>query len=99
MICHHCGREVLLLGKIARTDECPHCRRDLHCCRNCRFFDPGKSRQCTETQAEYVREKDRANFCDLFQPNRDVPLNDRGHRPTKRPDDARQAFDDLFRKK
>lgn len=99
MICHHCGREVQLIGKIARADECPHCQRDLHCCKNCRFFDPGKSKQCRESQADYVREKDRANFCDYFQPNRDVPLTDRGSKRSVQRDDVRQAFDNLFKKK
>ncbi len=98
MICNHCGREVRLIGKIARTDECPHCHQDLHCCRNCRFFDPGKSRQCRETQADYVKEKDRANFCDYFSPNRDVPLDTRSIRPSSKPDDVRSAFDKLFKK-
>ncbi len=98
MVCHHCGRQVLLVGKIARTDECPNCHHDLHCCRNCRFFDPGKSRQCAEPKAEYVREKDRANFCDLFEPNRDIPLDKRASRPAPQRDDVRAAFDKLFKK-
>ena len=87
-----------LLGSVARTDECPDCQRDLHCCRNCRFFDPGKSRQCSEPQADYVKEKDRANFCDYFSPNRDVPLDGRGRRSGVKPDDVRSAFDKLFKK-
>ncbi|MFZ4794977.1 MAG: hypothetical protein ACOYLN_12675 [Blastocatellia bacterium] len=98
MICHQCGREVQVIGTINRTDECPHCRHDLHSCQNCRFFDPGKSKQCRESQADYVKEKGRANFCDYFSPNRDVPLTARGGKQSVKPDDVRSAFDKLFKK-
>ncbi len=65
---------------------------------NCRFFDPGKNNQCSETQADYVREKDKANFCDYFQPNNRVPLTTRGGAQTAQRNDVRKAFDNLFKK-
>lgn len=34
----------------------------------CRFYDPAVTEQCTEDDAEEVREKERANFCDYFRP-------------------------------
>ena len=49
-------------------DECDKCGADLHCCRCCRFFDPGSYNQCKEPSAELVREKDRRNLCDYFFP-------------------------------
>jgi len=52
---------------IARRDECPHCGADVHVCLNCRFFDESFHHQCCEFQAEYVKEKDRANFCEYFE--------------------------------
>ncbi len=97
MVCHNCGREIKLVGKAMRGDECPHCKADLHCCKNCRFFDPGKSNQCTETQADYVRDKVKANFCDYFQANNRLPLTKRSIEPVQR-DDARKNFDKLFSK-
>jgi hypothetical protein len=98
MVCHNCGREIKVVGKVLRTDECPHCDADVHCCKNCRHFDPGKNNQCSETQAEYVREKDRANFCDYFEPNNRVPLTSRGGSQISNRDDVRKAFDNLFKK-
>jgi hypothetical protein len=98
MVCHNCGREIKVVGKVLRTDECPHCDADVHCCKNCRHFDPGKNNQCSESQAEYVREKDRANFCDYFEPNNRVPLTSRGGSQSSNRDDVRKAFDNLFKK-
>lgn len=34
----------------------------------CRFFDPSVVEQCTEDDAEEVKEKTQANFCDYFKP-------------------------------
>ena len=87
MVCHNCGREIKVVGKVLRTDECPNCDADVHCCKNCR-----------ESQAEYVREKDRANFCDHFEPNNRVPLTSRGGSQISNRDDVRKAFDNLFKK-
>jgi hypothetical protein len=88
-----------LIGKIARADECPHCGADMHCCKNCRLFDPGKNNQCNEPQAEYVRDKAKSNFCDYFEANTRVPLTSRGGAQTVQRDDVRKAFDNLFKKK
>jgi len=35
----------------------------------CIFFDPAVAKQCREDDAEEVREKERANFCEWFKPN------------------------------
>lgn len=98
MVCHNCGREIKVVGKVMRKDDCPHCDADVHCCKNCRHFDPGKNNQCNEPQAELVREKDRANFCDFFEPNNRVPLTSRGGSKSSDRDDVRKAFDNLFKK-
>ena len=98
MVCHSCGRDIKLLGKVARTDECPNCNADMHCCKNCRFFDPGKNNQCNEPAAEWVRDKLKANFCDFFEPNKRFPLTSRGAGESGRTDDVRKAFDKLFKK-
>ena len=97
MNCHSCGETVRLLPgqKIMRKDTCARCDEDLHCCRNCRFFDPGKHNQCAETQAEWVSDKDRANFCDYFEAKTSVDLV---QRTVARADDAQKQFDGLFKK-
>jgi hypothetical protein len=98
MVCHSCSREIKLIGAVQRKDECPHCRADVRCCKNCRFFDPGRSNQCAEPQADYVREKDRANFCDFFQPNNRVALINKSSNAPSQQDSVKKAFDDLFKK-
>ncbi|MFN0112480.1 MAG: hypothetical protein ACKVZH_26780 [Blastocatellia bacterium] len=70
----------------------------MHCCKNCRFFDPGKNNQCSESQAEYVRDKLKVNFCEFFEPNKRVPLTSRGGAPAVQRNDVRKAFDNLFKK-
>lgn len=97
MVCHNCGREIKLIGKAQRRDECPHCQADVHCCKNCRFFDPGKSNQCSEPQADYVKDKIKANFCDFFGPNNRLPLTKRGSEVVQR-EDARKNLDKLFKR-
>ena len=62
------------------------------------FFDPSKNNQCSEPQAEYVRDKLKANFCDFFEPNARVPLTSRGGAQAVNRDDVRKAFDKLFKK-
>ena len=34
----------------------------------CRYFDPAVTGQCREDDAEDVRDKESANFCDWFKP-------------------------------
>lgn len=65
-ICHACNKPLDLGREIGRRDECPNCGADLHACLNCRFYDRSAPKQCREPQADLVREKDKANFCDYF---------------------------------
>ena len=44
------------------------CGADLHVCVQCRHHDPGAYNECRETNAEPVRDRDRANRCDWFAP-------------------------------
>ena len=53
--------------KVTRSDECPHCKTDMRCCRNCQFWDSGAHNQCVETIAEYVPDKERGNFCGMYR--------------------------------
>ncbi|HVP37882.1 MAG TPA: hypothetical protein VMS93_01745 [Candidatus Saccharimonadales bacterium] len=64
--CQFCGADLPFTGRVPREEECPACRRDLHCCRQCVHFDPAVHNQCRETQAEWIVEKERRNFCDYF---------------------------------
>ena len=65
--CWSCKQETEMDDKVGRKDECPHCRSDMHACKNCQYFDVGSHNQCTETIAEYVPDKTRANFCGMYK--------------------------------
>lgn len=68
--CYRCGGSLAALSlPLGRLDECPACTVQLHVCRMCRFYDPAVTKQCREDDAEEVREKARANFCDYFKPS------------------------------
>jgi hypothetical protein len=65
----------------------------LKCCKNCRFFDPAAHNQCSDRAAEWVRDKELANFCEYFEFAEKVE----GKKPGT-VEDARRSFDDLFKK-
>jgi hypothetical protein len=92
--CHRCGGELHVAAKVVRTEGCPHCHSDLKCCLNCALHDPGANNQCREPQAEWVTDKDKANFCEFFE------FRDRSspNAVSSRPKDARTAFDSLFKR-
>lgn len=66
--CFSCKKELSYSAKVGLREECPHCRSDVHVCKNCQFYDPKVYNECRETSAEVVREKERANYCDYFEP-------------------------------
>lgn len=68
LICFSCGTENQVAERIGRRDECEKCMADLHCCKNCRFYDQSSYNECKEPSADVVREKAEANFCDYFEP-------------------------------
>ncbi|MBN1947287.1 MAG: hypothetical protein JW797_16580 [Bradymonadales bacterium] len=53
--------------KVARRDMCDNCGADLHCCKNCRFWDPGAHNECRENVSSWVRDKEASNFCQQFE--------------------------------
>lgn len=65
--CYFCNGELEFKDKVMRKDTCTHCGRDLHCCLQCRFYDPSYHNDCREPQAEMVRDRDKANMCDFFR--------------------------------
>jgi len=70
VVCFSCSKELSFPGTIGRREECPHCRADVHVCKNCAHYDSKVYNECRETSAEVVREKERANFCDYFTPGK-----------------------------
>ncbi len=90
--CHYCGAQ-LEARKPVRTDTCASCKRDVKVCLNCTFYDEGVENKCREPQAEWVKEKDRANFCEYFR------FSGKPGKPgSSREQAARKKLDDLFKK-
>ena len=86
---------------------CPKCSAALHCCKQCTHFEPSTRFQCLKPIPARIPYKDQANECELFAPR--VTVMRDGALPSpppasvapdnvKTPNDARAAFDNLFKK-
>ncbi len=91
--CYSCKKEVLIVGTVGRRDVCEHCDTDLHCCRNCGFYDTSSYNECHEISAMRVMDKEKSNFCEFFK-MAGKPFDNK-----KETDDARQKLEALFKKK
>jgi len=89
-ICSNC-RKPVTVEKVFFRDECPHCSFDLHVCLNCQFYDEGKANKCRESQADYVKDKDRSNYCDYFR------FNDSEAKKSEK-EEAKRLWQELFKK-
>ena len=94
MECVFCNKKVKIIGKISRQDTCPHCSRDLRCCKQCKFYDPNAYNECREVAAERIIDKERANFCDFFAVRGSKVCSGRYNRTQE----AKQALEALFKK-
>jgi hypothetical protein len=90
--CAWCQREIELIVKVGRQDDCPHCHRDLHACVQCRHYDRAAHNKCREPQSEWVPDKERANFCGYFEFGREVA----GERDAE--EKAKNGLEALFKK-
>ena len=90
--CWHCGRDLAPCD-YGREALCLGCGKPTRVCRNCRHYAPGRPNACLEPMTELVADKEKANFCELFDPSPNPAAG-----PGTSPADAlRQAADDLFR--
>ena len=89
--CAQCGAPVS--SEIGLLDSCPRCATDLHACAQCHSFDPGSRFECMEAIPARITPKSARNTCTLFSPRTTVERET----TTPRTDDARKAFDDLFK--
>ena len=91
--CYRCGGSLAGLSlPLSRLDLCPHCGVHLHVCRMCSHYAPRLPEACDEDDAEEVRDKQTANFCDYFKPDPHV-FDGRERQADQH---ARQALDALF---
>jgi hypothetical protein len=102
--CARCGN--LLALPIADDSTCPKCSVALHSCVQCVSFDTSARWECTQSDKlpARVAPKDARNDCALYSPRTTVerqtstPQNrDAGNASGGSSNNAKQAFDDLFK--
>jgi hypothetical protein len=73
MLCWKCGTELKnVLLPFSRYEECTSCQADLHSCIGCKHYQPFIADACREDRADFVLEKEMANFCEYFTANRNA---------------------------
>ena len=93
--CAQCG--TVLQGGIAADGKCPKCGFELHSCKQCMYFDPGSRFECMQPVKERVAKKDARNECTFYE-MRVTREKETSTPVSQRPNDARAAFENLFKK-
>lgn len=89
--CWKCAREMAEMPtKLGFRATCPHCGIDLHCCRNCRYYTPGKPNDCAVPGTDWVRDREAANLCEEFRLKESAQNSSR--------EQGKGKFDSLFKK-
>lgn len=92
-VCVVCGTLVDPEPPVSRRDYCQKCKSDLHACRQCYWYDVRVAKQCREPMAEWIADKEKANFCDYFK------LNDKTSEVgDDKASSSREALERLFKK-
>jgi hypothetical protein len=91
--CYKCHREIASEVSIRRHDLCPYCSSALHCCKNCLYYDEFSPNKCSELAADWVPDKEKANFCEFFMYRQPHLL-----RKDMETDKARAYWDSLWKK-
>ena len=98
--CANCGTAVSTkLSEITSLTQCPKCSSDLHSCKNCAYFDPSARFECSQPISQRVSPKDRSVDCEFFEIRSSVEKITTSNTGQKaNPADARDAFENLFKK-
>ena len=91
--CAQCGTVLTLAGEIPVTCKCGFA---LHSCKQCAHFDPASRFECRQTILERIPKKDVANTCRVYLLKTSVERETTT--ASGRAADARQAFENLFKK-
>jgi hypothetical protein len=104
--CSNCG--AVLAPGFDPKGQCPRCQLEMHSCKQCVHFDTALQFECTQPIPERIAKKDAKNECTFFEFRMTVekdtsPVNYATNAPVNatsagRPNDARKAFEDLFKK-
>ena len=95
--CAMCGVPLpRSLDEIIFSSQCRKCGADLHTCKNCTYFDSGSRFECTQSIPKRMARKDVKNSCEFFQARTAIEKITTSGSLT--PSDARDAFENLFKK-
>ncbi len=92
--CADCG--TLLPATTDPLGQCPRCKAEIHSCKQCAHFDPGHRFECTQPIPKRIPDKRARNDCPFFSLR--VTVERSTSSGATRPEDARRAFDNLFKK-
>jgi len=92
--CAQCG--TVLQAFTEPVGQCPKCGFELHSCKQCTYFDPTSRFECTQTIPERIPRKDAKNDCKFYAIR--VMVEKETSTSAGRVDDARKAFENLFKK-
>jgi hypothetical protein len=105
--CSNCG--TVLQQGFDPKKKCPKCAFELHCCKQCAYFDTAARFECMKPVADRIARKDQVNDCSFYEFRTTIEKDTAPSAPpsgqtaspervTSRPLDARQAFENLFKK-
>jgi hypothetical protein len=102
--CYNCS--TALPADADFRGNCPKCGAALHCCKQCAHFEPSTRFQCLKPILARIAYKDQANECTWFSARVTVARDATAMGPSASPapvaprsqNDARAAFDQLFKK-
>ncbi len=89
--CAQCG--AVVTEEADALSSCARCGVDMHTCAQCTSLDPGSRFECMQDVPVRVAAKNERNTCTLFSPRTTVERET----TAPRPNNARNAFDDLFK--
>lgn len=92
--CAQCGTVLQMLSD--QPGQCSKCGFELHSCKQCTHFDPASRFECTQPIPERVPRKDAKNNCTFYSMR--VMVEKETSASAARVDDARKAFENLFKK-
>ncbi len=96
LACRSCGEKRRDPEEVRFESTCSRCGADFHACSQCAHFDTSARFECTQPIRERIASKKQRNTCSFYAPARSFDLT--GSRAAETPDDARSAFERLFKK-
>jgi hypothetical protein len=92
--CAQCG--AVLATVTEPLGQCAKCGFELHSCKQCANFDPSQRFECLQPVPERIAKKDARNDCKFYSISVRVEKQTSTGSASS-PNDARKAFDSLFK--